>query len=480
MMKITLIIPLRLTAETHEGELRLRRLAAVVPRDLFDIQIADYGTSDSHAKPLRLLEAGGVEVVRHPRPEKLFSIGKVRDFGAAMARNPVIMFNDIDFYGTPAMYRAIHAEAMRRDMARNRFEFFTAPVLFLTEAGVNRWFADMADDLPFIKQFTPEWLDAQSDLIQFTAFGSSAMVVNREHYLSLGGHAPGFSGHGAEDYDLLHRLSSLSPRGPRPHAYLTDFKDNGVRHYCGFRSFFALNGLEAFAAGIHLVHLWHPRRREKGYFRPGPNFRLLRRLMLSFDKSGAMPLPLSDPGRRGVWLVYCRDKADIQLMRQILPHAGRYRIAIRRRAPGPSALVSEAGRMGADTVVIAPGVAGSAAAPGDAGLAVYQFVRSAGEGAFRVVQLAGDAVTAAAEFGGEAREIRSERGVVLFRYWTRFDGGPLGRIESGDIAPPHSYDAPIFASFGGADAPARVRRARVRPKRKSNWLVRLKRFLTGF
>ncbi|WP_170976618.1 hypothetical protein [Rhizobium sp. FKL33] len=479
-MKITLIIPLRLTAETFEGELRLRRLAAVVPRDLFDILIADYGTSNACAKPLRLLEAGGVEVVRHPRPERLFSIGKVRDFGAAMARNPVIMFNDIDFYGSPAMYRAIHAEAMRRDMVRNRFDFFTAPILFLTETGTRRWFSDMADGLPFIKRFSPDWLDGQPDLIQSTAFGSSAIVVNRDHYLSLGGHAPGFSGHGAEDYDVLHRLSALAPKGPRPSSYFTDFRDNAVRYYCGFRAFFALYGLEPFQSGVHLVHLWHPRRREKGYFRPGPNFRLLRRLMRAFDMSGAMPLPIPDPRGRGVWLVYCRTGSDVALMRQLLPLSARYRILMRRRAPNSKALMTAAASMGADTVLIAPDVGGQVAIAGEADLAVYQFARHAGEGAYRLIRLAGSSAPGEGDLGGVTRDIRSERGALLFRYWIRFEGGPLGRLESGDRPLPLSLDSSVFSSFGGLDAPARVRSARVKPKKKSSWWVRLKRRLTGF
>jgi predicted glycosyltransferase involved in capsule biosynthesis len=479
MTKITLIIPLRLTAETYEGELRLRRLVAAIPRDLFDILIADYGTSEAHAKPLRLIEASGVEVVRHPRPERLFSIGKVRDFGAVMARNPVIMFNDVDFYGSPDMYRAIHAEAMRRDLPRNRFDFFTVPVLFLTEAGVDSWFSDMTAGLPFIKESTPDWLESQIDLVQSTAFGSSAMVVNRDHYLSLGGHAPEFSGHGAEDYDILHRLAALAPKGPRPHAYLTDFKDNGVSNYGGFRAFFALYGLEPFARGVHLVHLWHPRRREKGYFRPGPNFRLLRRLMRAFDKTGAMPLPLSDGRGRGAWLVYCRSAADVMLMRQILPHAARYRIVKRRRAPGPARLLADARDMRADAIIVAPDVAGPVVAPEGEGLEIHRFVRRANAGEFDVIRSAPHISSGAEALGGRALDIRSERGGVLFRYWARFDGGALGRIESGDIPPRLSLDNPVFASFGGAEAATRARRARIRPRKKSSWWVRLKRRLTG-
>ena len=332
--KITLIVPLRLTANTHEGALRLKRLCATVPRDLYDILISDYGTEDAHAGPISALAAEGIDVVSHPAPGKIFSIGHARDFGVQMARQKVTLFNDIDFIATPDMYRQIHAEVVRRNIAANLFDFFCVPVLFLTEAGTTSWFRHVAEQQPFVERNDVDWLESVPSDIQFTAFGSSAIVVNRHHYLSLGGHDPDFSGHGAEDYDLLHRLASLAPKGPRPHDYYTDYKTNSVRQYWGFRPFFALYGLEAFQRGLHLVHLWHPRRKEKGYFRSRPNFRHLKKVMLRFDRNGGMPLPLADLNSGERWVVYHAGDTDIALMRQILPFCAAYHFVDARKSGG--------------------------------------------------------------------------------------------------------------------------------------------------
>jgi hypothetical protein len=476
--KISLIIPLRLTASTYEGALRLARICETVPRDLFDIVISDYGTEDAHAGPIRQLQGEGIEVVRHPAPGKLFSIGHARDFGVQMAHRRIVLFNDIDFLGTEAMYRDIHAEAMRRQIFRNMFDFFCVPVVFLTEKGSERWFAAVAEQRPFIAEFDADRLQAAAPDIQFIAFGSSAMVVNRHHYLSLGGHDENFAGHGAEDYDLLHRLASLAPRGPRPNDYFTDFKDNGVRNYWGFRPWFALHGLDVFAQGLYLVHLWHPRRMEKGYFRSAPNFRHLRKLMLGFDRRGAMPLPLADPGRDGAWLVLYRTPGDLAVLRQVLPLSRHYRLVRTRSVPDPARLASLLGNR-FDTVVVAPDVGERASRPAlPAGIRLLR-LRTAGPSDGLEFSLTGPAGETAS-VTAISSVLRSKKGRVLFCYWRQLDLAGIGRLESGDIPSPHPPTSPIFATFGGPTMLDRTSHPRPGKKKKSSFWVKLKRRMTGY
>ncbi|MDB5526295.1 MAG: capsule polysaccharide biosynthesis protein [Rhizobium sp.] len=482
MQKISLIIPLRLTPGTHEGELRLRRLCATVPRDIFDILISDYGTEDADAGPIRTLQADGVEVVSHPSPGKLFSIGHARDFGVQMARQKVVLFNDIDFLGTPEMYRQIHAEAIRRDIAANMFDFFCVPVLFLTEAGTNAWFDAVEKKRAFVREFDVGWLERAESDIQFTAFGSSAMVVNRHHYLALGGHDPGFSGHGAEDYDLLHRLASLAPKGPRPNEYLTDFKDNGVRNYWGFRALFALYGLEVFASGVHLLHLWHPRRKEKGYFRSRRNFRHLRKIMLRFDRRGTMPGPLSDLRREERWLIFHRTAKDLSLIRQFLPFCRHYRLVQTRSLPAAYKLARLLDMADADLILIAPDVAGDAgdfaAEPSLAAISLLHIRPAASPESYRVVHMR--AGTTEYDAAITPLVIRSVKGRALYRSWGRLIIEGLMAIDDGKIDQPQPLTSAIFASFGGETLLDRTLHPRPVRKQKSSLLVRLKRRLTGF
>lgn len=483
--KITLIIPLRLTAGTHEGEARLARLCATVPRDLFNILISDYGTEERFAGPIRAMADAGVEVVRHPSPGRLFSIGHARDFGAQMAKQPVLLFNDIDFYGTADMYRAIHAEVLRRDLATNRFDYFCVPVLFLTEAGTRDWFERAAAGRALVEPLDLDGLDAAGEQVQFTAFGSSAIVVNRHHYLSLGGHDPRFTGHGAEDYDLLHRLVSLAPRGPRPNDYFTDYKDNGVRHYWGFRPWYALSGLEVFERSLHLVHLWHPRRTEKGYFRPRANFRFLRRVMRGFDRGGRMPLPLADLTRNGKWLVFYRSARDLMLLRQLLPFAARYRLVRKRALPSGYSLSRTRDIADDDLILIAPDVLGDrvdlAAEASLADLRILSIEATARMGAYTASLLAaGQGRQPLATVSATALPIRLRPGRPVFFSWDRLKLDGLLDLGTGAIPPPKPLHASIFASFGGPDLLDRASHPRPQKKRKSSLWVRIKRRLTGY
>ncbi|MBL0370978.1 hypothetical protein JJB09_02960 [Rhizobium sp. KVB221] len=475
MEKISLIIPLRLTAGTFEGEARLRRICATVPRDLYEIVISDYGTDEAFAGPLCGLEAEGIRVVRHPSPAAIFSIGQSRDYGVQMARGRVVMFNDIDFSGTVEMYRQIHAEVERRDIATNLFDFFCVPVLFLTEEGTGRWRSRLSTGQLFLDAVTLESLERDDPGIQFTAFGSSAMVVNRHHYLSLGGHDTRFSGHGGEDYDLLHRLSALAPKGPRPNDYLRDYRDNGVRSYWGFRPFFALYGLDAFIRGLYLVHLWHPRRPEKGYFRPRSNFRHLRKLMAGFEKRGTMPLPLADLQAKDKWIVLVRNRRDLETVRQLLPLAREYEVVKCRAIPDARELANLAKRGRASAILICPEVGGTMSERQVEGADVFRFGKAAGEDRIQVSVAGRSEPARAGHF-----TIRSTRAVSLFRYWRQLDLGSLGSVDSGRIPSPEALDSVIFSSFGGASLLDRKLHPRPVPKKKSSLWVRFKRTLTGY
>ena len=321
--KISLIIPLRLTAHIYEGSNRLIRLIQNVPRNLFEIIISDYGTDARYTELFNDLCGQGVRIIHHPAPEKIFSIGKSRDFGVQIAQTPIVMFNDLDFLGTTEMYQRIYAEVQRRNLTANPCDFFCVPVMFLTELGNDSWSNSQHE---FIQDFRPQSLTLLQQFIKYPAFGSSAIVINRHHYLSLGGHNSRFSGHGAEDFDLLHRLCALSPRAPRPHDYYTDYRDNWAFHYWGFRSFFAIYGLDLFYRGIYLVHLWHPRRQERGYLRKDTNFRKLKRLMLDFDRRGIQPLPLCDLNARESVLAIVSQMEDILYLRTILAGSLKYEI----------------------------------------------------------------------------------------------------------------------------------------------------------
>ena len=491
--KISLIVPLRLTGSTHEGELRLERLLRTVPDDLYEIVISDYGTDPQHRAPLDRLLHDGIRVVRHPAPHRLFSIGHSRDFGVQQATCDVIMFNDIDFLATPDMYRRIHAEVQRRALASHPWDFFCVPVLFLTEDGTRLWFDkafESGEDL--IAPLTPARLEDARDLVQSTAYGSSAMVINRRHYLTVGGHDPRFSGHGGEDYDILHRLAALSPRGPRPHDYYVDYRDNNVGRYRGFRPFFALYGLDLLGEGLHLVHLWHPRRQEKGYFRAAQNFRHLRKLMRRFDRKGDQPMPLASPHREKKLMLIVATHEDRVTFRAWLPLSRDYRVFRLRAGASPEKAIAAAEAFGPDLILVGPDAAKNHAllkALKQKGLPSVRAERQAASERLSLLACGtwskSPPTKAQGEPGfstawaGPAIPVRTVAGQLVAIRWPDIAIPGLGQIREPAPRPPEPPSSPLFETFGNDLAPGR-RQPRPRRRRKSSLWVRIKRRLSGY
>lgn len=322
-MKITIIIPLRITEHVYEAELRLNRIIDTVPEENFNILVVDYGTPDKYSSVLNNINKDNVCIINIDCVTKPFSIGHARDIGVQYAKDSIVMFNDIDFYATQDMYKNIYNEAVSRDMDKCAYDFFCVPVFFMSEPGTIESLRIMNEHVSPEKYINKILIENQNGYVDFPAFGSSAIVVNKYHYLSLGGHSRAFYGHGAEDYDILHRLSSYYQKGPRTKDYYTNTKSNDIREYKGFRAFFALYGIDVFMKGIYFLHLHHPKRTIPGYQQTNRNFVILDELMRSFDKDRTQPFPLPDLNNQDKTLVLINTKsATFNALRQVFPLLG--------------------------------------------------------------------------------------------------------------------------------------------------------------
>lgn len=321
--KVSIIIPLRITANIFEAETRLERIIHTIPAELFDILIVDYGTPASHRGMLSGMVRPNVKIVRADTEGDIFNIGHARDIGVQHALTDVVMFHDIDFFCAASMYKKIYAEVIARQMRNNAYDFFCVPVFFLTEHGSSKCLQIIQDDEHADHLLHRHLFEATEKFVEFPAYGSSAIVVNKYHYLGIGGHSREFFGHGAEDYDLLHRLSTYYAKGPRTADYYQDTKSNQIHSYEGFRAYFALYGIDIFSKGIFFAHLWHPKRIIPGYHQSNRNFTLLKELMQKFDRSRSQPIPLGDLSRNSSALVLMKsDSAAFSAVRHALPLLG--------------------------------------------------------------------------------------------------------------------------------------------------------------
>lgn len=324
---LTIIIPLRMSPQLYQAEERLLRLLDAVPFEIADVLIVDYGTSKVNQYQLDCISQFP-EVTLHcvkMDENTAFSIGHARDIGVQYSRTSVVMFQDIDFLCNKEMYNQIYIEIIARGISSKKArDFFCVPVAFLNEEA-SQSYIDGFDEGKVFNAITQQLLITQSkNQYDFLAYGSSAIVVNRYNYLSVGGHSRGFSGHGAEDYDVLHRLASGNRKAERPVDYYMDTKSNSITEYRGFRAYFALYGVDVFAKGIFVVHLWHPSRNISNYSQSSKNFKLLKKVMRSYDKNKSHFYPLQDKNiDEGTLVLSSPKSAFVNAIRDAIPLMGR-------------------------------------------------------------------------------------------------------------------------------------------------------------
>lgn len=96
-MKVTVIIPLRITSDIYQAEIRLHNIIKNIPSDKFNIIIVDYGSENEYQHILMGFVDLNIQLIKVDAADKIFNIGHARDLGVQWAKDDVVIFNDIDF-----------------------------------------------------------------------------------------------------------------------------------------------------------------------------------------------------------------------------------------------------------------------------------------------------------------------------------------------------------------------------------------------
>jgi len=268
----TIIVPIRTKSIQSQNIRRLYRLLNTIP-DTFEVIVVDDGSPAKVSKQIEHLVSRH-HLVRYlyiSSAFKSFSLARARNYGAIHASTPVVIFHDVDFLAPTETYSKLTHEVGRCQLATEPKNFFCVPVAFLTPKGTDR----------FLKKEEVSLKESMSEDYRAIVYGSSCLVMNRAHLLSIGGHDESYKGHGAEDFELLHRLGTLFPIAEKPKQYSTNFGSGTIDEYKGFRAYFALFGKSAYEKDIVFVHLYHPKRNIRGYYKHKRNFTKLKKLMES-------------------------------------------------------------------------------------------------------------------------------------------------------------------------------------------------------
>jgi predicted glycosyltransferase involved in capsule biosynthesis len=272
---LTLVVPLRVEPTGRRDVRRLRRLLATVPPEIA-VNVVDDTADLTRAAEVRAVVARRPTarlIVSPGTAAEPFAIGRLRDIGVEAAADGTVMFHDVDFLAPREVYGRLLAGPVRRLDAG---AFFCVPVAFLTVIGTAAYRAAPCRTWRRVLASG----ERTASLARRLVLGSSAIVARRSDLIAAGGHDPAYIGHGAEDFDLLHRLlirfGDWPPTGEQP---CDDSSPEARRG--GFAAMFARCGRPALDQGLMLAHLWHPPRRSDAryYAARAANFARLRTVL---------------------------------------------------------------------------------------------------------------------------------------------------------------------------------------------------------
>lgn len=274
-----IIIPIRVKHQAKEALMRLQRLLSQIP-ECFEVVVVDDGSALRWQKEVcRLVMAKPNSRYTYlPTSKQRFSLARARNRGAAESKSEIIIFHDLDFLGTTGTYLQI-ADFIGKKQPLQQQCFFCIPVAFLAESGTKNYLHHLQSG-SIINNWDFYQAEESVGGVKFLVQGSSCIVLNRDYFLKVGGHDESYDGHGAEDFELLHRLSLNFPIAKRPADYAVNTGSGKITEYRGFRAFFALYGEECAKSECILMHLYHPKRKEIGYYQHERNFAKLKALML--------------------------------------------------------------------------------------------------------------------------------------------------------------------------------------------------------
>lgn len=326
--KLTVVLPFRNDKHLPYLLERLEMQCANFPNTPdIEFMVVDSGSEDRDACS-DICEKYGVRYLYHNSEYQVFSIGAARDYGARFAKGKAVSFLDVDCATPPAYWENLINFMKAMKISLHKKKFFVVPCLYLTQHGTKE-FKNSNPDTRFREYFI-KWHHGDKVYTENLAPCSSIMVVDRLHYMSVGGHRPEFRGHGFEDFELYHRLIAEEGVLPRPVDYYKDSKNWDISEYSGFRAMLSLLGRDALMAGLFVVHLWHPRPVKASFYQAGnmaANRQIWVDLFKDFDASGFHPLPLVDGNKDAEVVAFFGEERSnpFRIMKDIVPTIGNFK-----------------------------------------------------------------------------------------------------------------------------------------------------------
>ncbi|QRQ83608.1 capsular polysaccharide export protein, LipB/KpsS family [Cupriavidus oxalaticus] len=301
---------------------RMRRFVAQEPLvEGIHRLIVDFGSPQHVVDDLAAYcQAADIRLLSLGRRGEPFSAGACRNHGAQVASTEFIAFQDVDLTAPPSVYQRL-ARSLR--LASPNFNHLEClPCLYLTPAGTLEY--ESMEPEAAKARFQEYFAEGDVERIQMYAPATSAIVLRRSFYLSMGGMRQEFFGHGYEDFELMNRLAWKARRFIRSHDYYSHDYKYGALEYRGYRSFFSLFGRQNMASGMFFCHLYHPTPALPGYAkRNAANRMLFERFVKALDTDLELPPALCDGASTQRTLALSgRNTIPMKSIRMAIAHLG--------------------------------------------------------------------------------------------------------------------------------------------------------------
>lgn len=228
-------------------------------KDIEFVVVDDGSSREDSYRAKEICRNKGYKFIRIDSEGEQFSAGRARNIGVIYSSSEYIVHEDIDLYPLKDYYDDILQEILTQNLRGNIADFISVPVFYLTEQASEEVLKlSREDQKSFIHR---KLLNGEDDFFSFCMPASSVIIVNRHHYLSLGGYDESFVKWGLEDLDYAYRLTRSSNKFHTARSYrelVVNPPFAKQTEYKGWRAQFRLFGEECYRKGIFLVHIHHP------------------------------------------------------------------------------------------------------------------------------------------------------------------------------------------------------------------------------
>ena len=286
---VTVIFPFRYSEDRPDAFKRIELAISRINNSKINIIVVDSGSEFNTSNILKkICSKYHCSYTFVDTRNEIFSIGLARDIGVILSKTKYVFFQDIDLIS----YDEFYDELINDSHKINKDEkiYLSYPCFYLSSDASNEHEKICESDF---REYYYNLYLTKNDYINNVAVSSSAILIDRRHYMGVGGHDPDFLGHGFEDFDLISRLANLDNRYIRPRDYYTDYKSWNPKEYLGFRSYFRNYGINQLLNQKFLIHIHHQNKRSSEYIKSNENNKIiLKDKLLQYDKFKTHPTAL--------------------------------------------------------------------------------------------------------------------------------------------------------------------------------------------